>query len=174
MPISTEGGVFGVKQAVKDLRSIDPEARKAFNREAKSIAAPIIAAAKSNYPTKYLSGMARSWTKRGRQLFPYSQAAAMRGLRFRIDTKKRNVSALLIEQRDTAASIVEFAGAGPGRGSTTGPKRTVFVNALTLYYGKSPRAVWPAADANESKVNAEMLALVERLMDDLNRNLVRG
>lgn len=174
MPVSTEGGVFGVKQAVKDLRSIDPEARKAFNREAKSIAAPIIAAAKSNYPTKFLSGMRRSWTQRGRDLFPYSQAAALRGLRFRIDTKRRNVSALLIEQRDVAASIVEFAGAGPGRGSSTGPRRTVFVNAMRLYHGAPARVLWPAADANESKVNAEMLALVERLMDDLNRNLIRG
>jgi hypothetical protein len=49
----------GVKEAVKELRKIDPELRKQFNKDAKAVVRPVIDAAKSNYPSEFLSGMSR-------------------------------------------------------------------------------------------------------------------
>jgi hypothetical protein len=42
--------VSGVKSAIKELRKIDPELRKQFNKDAKEVVRPVIEAAKANYP----------------------------------------------------------------------------------------------------------------------------
>jgi len=57
MSVSVSTEVYGIKDAIKELKKIDPELRKQINKDAKDIAQPIISAAKSNYPVGYLSDM---------------------------------------------------------------------------------------------------------------------
>jgi len=68
--IDMKTDIKGVKQAIVALKKIDPEYRKDFNREAKTIAAPLVAAAKANYPQMPLSGMVAPWISGTRSLFP--------------------------------------------------------------------------------------------------------
>ena len=70
MTVTTTTQVHGVREAIIALRRIDPELRKQFNRDVKAIAAPVVDAAKGDYPVMPLSGMSRAWSQRGRQLFP--------------------------------------------------------------------------------------------------------
>jgi len=70
--IEMKSEIKGAKQAIISLRKIDPEYRKDFNREAKNIAAPLVADAKAAYPEIPLSGMAQLWTNNGRELLPWS------------------------------------------------------------------------------------------------------
>lgn len=102
--------LVGVEDAIKALRKIDPELRKQFNRDAKDIAAPAITEAQSKYPELPLSGMARKWESKGRQLFPYVAAKARRGAKVKVDTSRKTSNVILIQQTDPAAVIFETAG----------------------------------------------------------------
>ena len=66
--------VVGLKDALKDLRKIDPDLRKEFNANVKAITAPVTDAAKANYLPVLLSGMARPWSQNGIKKFPYTAA----------------------------------------------------------------------------------------------------
>ena len=152
----TDIQVIGVKETIKELRNLDPELRKQFNRDAKKIAAPIIDKAKSDYPTRYLSGMARAWSQRGRQLFPYNQRDAQRGVVLKIDTGKRATSTLTIIQKNPAAAIIDMAGQNPG---TEGRSRN-FISAMGFYHGNPSRVMWPAAESKIDQVQNEMIKVV--------------
>ena len=102
--------VFGIKEALKELSSLDLDLRKQINLEAKTIAKPATDGIKAAYPSKYLSGMSKPWVQRGRQLFPYTDTAARKGVQLKIATGKKNVSVIGIEQKDAAAAIIDMAG----------------------------------------------------------------
>lgn len=152
----TDVQVIGVKETIKELRSLDPELRKQFNRDAKKIAAPIIDKAKSDYPARYLSGMARMWSQRGRQLFPYNQRDAQRGVVLKINTGKRATSTLTIIQKNPAAAIIDMAGKNPGEAGSS----QSFISAMRLFFGAPSRVMWPAAESKIDQVQNEMIKVV--------------
>lgn len=159
--------VIGVKETIKELRSLDPELRKQFNKDARKIAEPIINEAKGNYPAKYLSGMARSWRdKRTRRvLFPYVQRDAQRGVVFKIDTGRRATSILTIIQKNTAAAIVDMAGKKGGEGE----KGARFVATL---FGQPSRVMWPAAESKQDQVTDAMMELVKEAAQQVENRIV--
>lgn len=157
--------VRGVKQTLKALRNIDPEARKQFTRDAKRIAKPIVDTARAKYPFKFLSGMARDWASgSGRLLFPYSQKVAQRGIQTRINTGSRKNYVVAVVQKDPAASIVDMAGKrSPGRrgpGSTSSER---FIANLQGDFGSPSRIMWPAADQQKVNVEREMQDLLDQV-----------
>ena len=100
-----------VKRVIGELRKIDPELQKEFRKQAADLAKPAINAARDQYATVPLSGMARRWqTESGRRLFPFDPGKARNGVRFRLDTRRNAIGVLNIEQRDPAAAIFESAG----------------------------------------------------------------
>jgi hypothetical protein len=156
--------VIGVKETIKELRQLDPELRKQFNRDAKKIAQPVIDKAKNSYPTKYLSGMARAWSQRGRQLFPYSQRDAQRGVVFKINTSRSAVGILTIIQKNPAAAIVDMAGKAGGSGA----QGARFITAL---FGQPSRVMWPAYESTEDQVQREMLDLVREASETVENRI---
>jgi len=166
MAVTVKAEVKGGKEALKTLRRIDPEARKQFLKDAKKIADPIISAAKNNYPTEALSGMSRNWrTKQGRELFPYSQAKARRNVQLKLDTRARSGGLIKVVQKDVAASIYEVAGRkNPG---------SAFNARLSAKTRRPSRALWPAAETNLSKVQAEMLDALREVERLITRELER-
>jgi len=168
MTVSTKLEVYGVKDALKELQKTDKGLRKEINESAKAIAQPVTSAAKSNYPIKYLSGMARPWSFKGRQLFPYDQKKAVKGVVLKIDTSKRNQGLIVIIQKDPAAAIIDMAGKKGG----TGARGASMIAGLTLHFGQPSRVMWPAYERNAHLVDKEFRDLVERVMDKVGRNLV--
>lgn len=168
MTVKTGVEVVGVKEAIKGLRKIDPELRKQFNRDVKAITAPVVDAARGNYPQMPLSGMSRTWTQRGRSLFPWSQSTARRGVTVKIDTSKKAVAAIKIRQTDPAASIYELAGK-----RASNPKGTAFINNLEARFGRAQRVLWPAYERNAERVTDEMRKTVleasRQVQKELNR-----
>ncbi len=152
--------VIGVKETIRELRQFDPELRKQFNKDARKIAQPIIDRAKSSYPNQYLSGMNRLWQygRTRRQLFPYNQKDAQRGVVFKIDTGKRATSTLTIIQKNPAAAIIEMAGK-KGGDNLQGAR---FTKALTLFHGQPARVMWPAAESSQGQVEDAMIELVNQ------------
>lgn len=152
--------VLGVEQMLQDLRKIDPEARKQFAKDAKEIAAPIVLAAQAKYPDRVLSGMKYRWTQNGRQLLPWDQRKARRGVTVKVDAGKRSDGVVTIIQKDPAASIIEFAADNRlGR------------SLSTLAWGAPARIMWPAADAHITDVQAEMVKSLEQVADTINRRI---
>jgi hypothetical protein len=162
--ISAGVSVTGTKEVLLALRQIDPEMRKQFDRDAKQIAAPIVEAAKQDYPEKYLSGMSRNWSQRGRQLFPYTQSAARRGVSVKVSTAKKNQSVIKITQRNAAASIIEVAGS-----ARRNPKGDRFNTSLAIEAGQPSRVMWPSADRHLPQVTAAIEDLVRTVAARIGR-----
>lgn len=167
--MDTKIEIYGVKAALKELRNIDPELRKDINREAKALAEPVTKSAKQSYPTKYLSGMSRKWSDRGRQVFPYNQGKARKGVVLKIDTSKRNEGVIVIIQKDPAAAIIDMAGKHGGKNA----RGAMFINNLTAFGGPS-RVMWPAYEHNKEAVEQGFKDLVGKLMESVGRNVVEA
>jgi hypothetical protein len=168
MTVKTGVEVVGVKEAIKGLRKIDPELRKQFNRDVKAIAAPVIDTARGNYPQMPLSGMTRTWAQGTRSLFPWSQAAARRGVSVKIDTGKRAVAAIKIRQTDPAANIYELAGK-----QASNPKGAAFIRNLEARFGRAQRVLWPAYERNAERVTDEMRKTVLEASRQVQKELGR-
>jgi len=160
----TDIQVIGVKDVIKELRSLDPELRKQFNKDAKKVAEPVIKKAQASYPDKYLSGMARLWSQRGRQLFPYSQKDAQRGVVFKINTNRKATAILTIIQKNPAAAIVDMAGKKGG----TNEQGARFIANL---FGKPSRVMWPAYESTEGQVEREMIDLVRQAAEQVENRI---
>lgn len=166
MAVTVKAEVKGAKEALKTLRKIDPEARKQFLKDAKKIAAPIMDAAKANYPTEALSGMSRKWsTKEGRQLFPYTATAARKGVQLKLDTRARSSGLIKVVQKDVAASIFEIAG-------KKNPA-AAFNARLSAKNGRPTRVIWPAAENKLTQVQSEMLDALREVEKLITKELAR-
>ncbi len=168
MTTTTTIGVFGIKDALKELRDVDPELRKAINARAKDVVKPATDAMKAQYPAKLLSGMARTWQQRGRQLFPYDQAAARRGVTLKVNTSKKSTSVISIMKKNPAAAIIDMAGKGGGSGAQGGR----FVDALTALFGQPSRVMWPTFDKNSAVVTENMRDVVNDLMAAVGKRVL--
>jgi hypothetical protein len=165
--------VRGAKEVLRELRKIDPEARKTFNKEAKRITKPAVDVAQAKYPWKILSGMARPWnSKSGRVLFPYSQSAAQKGVKPSVNTSRRKNYVLAIIQKDVAASIVDMAGkkspAGSGPGSSSSQR---FIKNVTGEMGKPSRVMWPAVESQMPRIEDEMRKVLDEAAKAVNRRI---
>ena len=150
--------VKGAKEAIVSLRKIDPEYRKDFNREAKNIAAPLVADAKNLYPEMPLSGMAKLWTKDGRELLPWSVSKVRTGVKLKTSTRKNASSVIYITQANPAGAIFEVAGkANPGK---------TFNKNLRA---KKGFILWPTADKHLPDVQRGLIKLVEDVMEKVDR-----
>ena len=161
MVANVRGEITGVKEAIKSLRQIDPELRKQFTKDARAVAQPIIDDARSRYDETFLSGMKREWIQNGNAKFPYSQAKARRGVKFKVDTSRKTGTAIKIQQTDPAAAIIEVAG-----------KKTANKLGNNLNrFGQPSRFLWRAAEQKLNQVTAEMSRLVAEVMERVNREV---
>jgi hypothetical protein len=151
----------GGAAAIKALKSIDPEYRKDFNRQARSIVAPLIADAKGGYPQMPLSGMKYKWTdKRGRTLLPWTINKVRSGVKFKTSTRRNKSAVLYVTQSDPAGAIFEVAGlANPG---------TNFNSNLRT---RTPRVLWPTAEKHLPDVEQGLSDLVRGVMKKVNEEM---
>ena len=154
--------VVGIKDTLKDLRTLDPEMRKQFARDAKQIAAPITNEAKGNYPQLPLRGMKYRWRQRGRDLLPWDARRARSGVTLKIDAGRRRDGVITIIQKDPAASITEFASNNNRLGRSLS----------TLAWGTPARVMWPAADNHLKDVTREMVESIELVAGNINRKII--
>jgi hypothetical protein len=147
--ISTE--VFGIRDAVKELKKLEPALFKEFRKEAGTALKPIVLDAQAtlnNAGPAPLSGMARKWAPKGRQIFPYVQTKAVRGVK--VSLRPSKAAFLTVQQKDASGAIFDIAG-------RSSPNK--FGEALNKY-GKASRSMWPAADAKENEVRSNLADLV--------------
>ena len=153
MPVSTTITVVGLKETINALNKVEPQLVKDFKASANKIAQPAISAAQNAYTEIPLSGMAYSWTSKGRSRknFPFTVAKARKGVTVKFDTRRKAVGVILIEQKDPAAAIFETAGrANPNRLS----------NNLEPVSAGRTRLIGPAVYRSRRKIENEMKEMI--------------
>jgi hypothetical protein len=151
--------IVGAKEAIKALGKIDKDLQKQFKADAKQIAQPLVSLAGSKYPETPLSGMNRKWTQNGKQIFPYTKAKAVKGLKVKFSTRRNDANVIYVTQSDPGAVVVETAGRG---------KSTMLSENLRA---KTNRILWPAAEQALPSITEELRALVLRVIATVNQEL---
>ena len=146
MPVESRVEVTGVKEVIKALRSVDPELKKEFVRQAKGIVAPMVASARGAYPSMPLSGMRRNWQQGGRQKFPWDVSKVRSGVKIKTSTRRDKNSVIYVSQGTPAGAIFEVAGTGNRFGAN--------LRAL------NSRILWPAYDRHAQQINRGIEQLV--------------
>jgi hypothetical protein len=176
MTANTNIEIYGIKEALKELNKVDKSLRREITKDYKRIVSSVILDAKADVPaTAPLSGMNRKWTtKSGYTIIPpggWNKAVSQKMVQAKISTRrvkefggsKVNVGTFRLVWTGLANQVFDIA----GRKNTNSMGR-----ALTIKFGKASRLMWPAYEKNRNHVDAEMIALCDRVMSEVNRNLV--
>jgi len=167
--------VEGVKEAMLAVSKFDRDLGNYFRKNARDIMKPIVQKAKADIPSTALSGMARPWTskKSGSQIFPWDGQTARKYVKGKTSTKKPTEFGGVT--RDQAAFYVSWAGGANAIFDMAGRKNnSVLAANLTGKFGPPSRIMWPAALANRTEVEAQMLKLTDDLMKVYSRLLAQG
>lgn len=150
--------VSGLVETIRELNKIEPGLRKQFTKDAEKIAAPALEYARSGYTRVPLSGMERNWSQKNakgqmRRLFPFSVAAARRGVKLKVDARRDAVAVMFVQQVNPGAAVFEAAGrANPnplGRSlGSLAPGRT--------------RVIGPRVTAKKGEITGEMLQVIRK------------
>lgn len=172
--------VVGLKEALRELNTIDKKARRKVTQDFKKIAKPIVDDAKAKIPVAPpISGWGRKWTDKGRQLLPWDGTIGQSYLKARLSTKQpreyggyvRNLAVFYVSWSGAINAIYDMAGR---RNQPETPQGRQMIAGLEAKYGKSSRALWPAYEMNRQEVEKAMQQLVNDVMAQVNRNLVTG
>lgn len=152
--MSVDYRIEGVKQTIAELRRVDPEIRKAFNKNAKGIAGPAITVAQNRYKAlQFPSGTYRNWHQGGKEIFPLNANKASRAIKVKVSGRKKGGAAIAIVNSVVGAGVFEFA-----RNGNLGA-------AFNAKNGAPARVMWPVFASQENAIAAEMA----RLIDDVSR-----
>jgi hypothetical protein len=188
--------VHGIKEALAELNSFDPKYRRQVTKDIVTAGQKIIVSARDmikNFDNSEvlppLSGMYKSKLVKGRDVY-WDNNTVRAGFKVKVGAaaqrqrlvtfkdkfdpetnpreshnvlfKAKPYQLMVIQQKDAAGAIYDHAG-----------RRTkgIFVTNLNAEVGLEPRAIDPAVDMHKETVEREVLAIVEKVMEKLNRNL---
>lgn len=168
--------VYGVKDALKEINKINPKLRRQYTKRYKDIVKPMVDDARSRFPeAPPLSGWSRPYKKLG----GWDGGLVAKGVVAKINTRKarqRNIASgatyetvgvFIVQQKTGWGSLFDMAGKNNSDGQ-------MVQNLLGKGYGAASRAMWPAYEANASKVEDNVRGLVKDVMADVQRNVVDG
>lgn len=170
--------VLGVKDALRELNSIDKKARRQVTIEYRKIVQPAVSAAQSMIPTyPPMSGWARAWAPNGRgEILPYNGQRSRKAVAAFISSRRpqefagmvRNLSAFGFQWKSADARLFDTA----QHGDTPAGRRMAKV--LNLHFGRPSRIMWKAWAKESSAIQAELAKLIEDVMARVNRNIKVG
>lgn len=174
--------VFGLKEALKEINSVNPKLRREITGTYKQIMAATVKDMQNHIPYNApMSGFNRAWNKNGVDLLPWDGSIARNMVKVKIDTRRarnRNIqygqvyetlAVFKISWVGTMNTIIDLAGK---RNAPTTLAGANMIKVLNERYGKSMRFGWPAVERNRGQIDSEMAILVKRVMDEVNRNIV--
>jgi hypothetical protein len=170
MTVDINSPIYGLKEAVKQLNSIEPGLKTQITRDYRRVAKPVIEDAKSMIPQQVpLSGMARNWsTNSGYKMFPWVVGHSQK-ISAKINTRK--ITEFAGMKRNVGTFTIRYGGGLPvlfdmAENGSLGAQ-------LRAKYGQRSRVMWPAYEKNRMNVEIEMGKIVETVMDKVNRNVVQ-
>jgi hypothetical protein len=155
--------VQGLKEALKELNTIDKKLRREITRDFKKIVQPVLGKAESMLPTGApLSGMARSWKgKSGADIMSWNDARVRRNIKAFTSGKK---------VRDAPGGFRQNLGVfgirwlGPQATALDMLAKGVMADNLTDRFGPPSRIIYKAYDSASEEVEQQVKDLVNKVM----------
>lgn len=159
--------VLGVRETLAQLKQLDPELRRESVAAMRRAAKPMQEAARALVPVEPpLSGMARKWAPKGRQLLPWTRKART-GITLRYGGKySRSTTSwplLALRQANPAGVVFDMA----GRKSSS-----AFADRITSRYGMASRSMWRAAESHLSDVQDGVRQAADEAAKTVSRKIV--
>ena len=155
--------VIGLKDALAELKRVEPQLRKELTRSIKGDAAPLVNAARELVPIGApLSGMRTgkfAWSAKARSGIGIKMGGRARGNEFTI---------LSLRQNNGVGQIFDMAGKKGG----SSKKGEAFIAALSARFGRPSRSMWPAAEKALPQVTEAITATIDEALGDINRRLL--
>jgi hypothetical protein len=163
--------VVGLKEALKELNTMDKKLRREITRDFKKIVQPVLGKAESMLPNDApLSGMARSWTgKSGADIMSWNDARVRRNIKAFTSGKK---------VRDAPGGFKQNLGVfgikwlGPQATALDMLAKGVMADNLTNRFGPPSRIIYKAYDSASDEVQQQVKDLVNKVMK-LTNNAMR-
>ena len=163
--------VLGLKEALRELNTIDKKLRREITRDFKQIVQPVITDAKSMLPSGApLSGMARSWKgKSGADIMSWSDARVRKNLKAFTSGKK---------VRDAPSGFRQNLGVfgirwlGPQASALDMLATSKLGENLTDRFGPPSRIIYKAYESASDEVQQQVEELVNKVMK-LTNNAMR-
>jgi len=163
--------VLGLKEALKELNTMDKKLRRQITRDFKQIVQPVLGKAESMLPTGApLSGMARSWIgKSGADIMSWNDARVRKNLKAFTSGKK---------VRDAPGGFKQNLGVfgirwlGPQATALDMLANGVMADNLTDRFGPPSRIIYRAYESASDEVQQQVKDLVNKVME-LTNNAMR-
>ena len=163
--------VLGLKEALKELNTMDKKLRRQITRDFTKIVQPVLGKAESMLPQgPPLSGMARSWTgKSGADIMSWNDTRVRRNIKAFTSGKK---------VRDAPGGFRQNLGVfgikwlGPQATALDMLAKGVMADNLTDRFGPPSRIIYKAYDSASDKVQQQVKDLVNKVMK-LTNNAMR-
>jgi len=163
--------VLGLKEALRELNTMDKKLRREITRDFKQIVQPVLGKAESMLPTSApLSGMARSWKgKSGADIMSWNDARVRRNIKAFTSGKK---------VRDAPGGFRQNLGVfgikwlGPQATALDMLAKGVMADNLTDRFGPPSRIIYKAYDSASEEVERQVKELVNKVMK-LTNNAMR-
>jgi hypothetical protein len=163
--------VLGLKEALRELNTIDKKLRREITRDFKQIVQPVLGKAESLLPNNApLSGMARSWKgKSGADIMSWNDARVRRNIKAFTSGKKvrdapggfkQNLGVFGVKWLGPQATALDFLAKG-----TMGEN-------LTIRFGPPSRIIYKAYESASADVERQVKELVNKVMK-LTNNAMR-
>ena len=163
--------VLGLKEALKELNTMDKKLRRQITRDFTKIVQPVLGKAESMLPLgPPLSGMARSWTgKSGADIMSWNDTRVRKNLKAFTSGKK---------VRDAPGGFRQNLGVfgirwlGPQATALDMLAKGVMADNLTDRFGPPSRIIYRAYDSASDEVQQQVKELVNKVMK-LTNNAMR-
>jgi len=159
--------VLGVRETVAQLKQLDPTLRRETVAAMRRAAKPMQDAARGYVPdAPPLSGMARKWAPKGRQLLPWSRKART-GITIRYGGRYSKSSTswplLTLRQANPAGAMFDMAGRKAS---------SAFSDRVTSRYGHASRSMWRAAEQHLGDVQDGVRQAADEAAAQVSRKIV--
>jgi hypothetical protein len=167
MPVDVTMEFSGLKEALKEINTIDKKLRRQITRDFKQIVQPVIGKSESLLPNgPPLSGMARSWKgKSGADIMSWNDALVRKNIKAFTSGKKIRDTGLGFRQN---LGVFGIRWLGPQATALDFLAKGTMGNNLTARFGPPSRIIYKAYESSQAKVQAEVKELVNKVMKQTN------
>lgn len=175
MAASIDIRATGIKEALRELNSLDKTLRKQITTEYQQIVRPMVTEAKQMMPTEVpMSGWNRRWAPGGRQeVLPRSWNRERNQIKPYVNSKRpseyagrvRNLAVFGMRWNSRAAVLFDMTRYAETRSGAQ------MVSTLTSRFGAPSRVMWRAYEKADSQVQYELQKLVNKVMVAVGRKI---
>jgi hypothetical protein len=159
--------VLGLKEALRELNTIDKKLRRQITRDFKRIVQPVLGKAESMLPTNApLSGMSRSWIGRsGADIMSWNDARVRRNIKAFTSGKKVRIGPSGFKQN---LGVFGIKWLGPQASALDMLAKGTLGENLTDRFGPPSRIIYRAYASASENVELQVHELVNKVMKETN------